>query len=242
MKKTLFGLCILAVVSCGNDTGQPGVATPPPEGATSGEVVETMDVDSYTYIKLQTGTGETWLATSPVEVEPGDTVTFSGGMLMPDFHSATLDRTFEEILFVGRVEVLGAQGTPGLAEVQPAGGTPDPHAGLATMLDDTGEPVDLGPSVATLTIAELLADSGAWAGKRITVHGRVVKFNEHIMGKNWVTLEDGTGASPDNHLTATTAKSASVGDELALTGTVRTDVDLGFGYVYKVLLEDAAFD
>jgi hypothetical protein len=61
------------------------------------------------------------------------------------------------------------------------------------------------------------------------------------MGKNWIHLRDGTGAEADrtNDVLVTTLDEVKLGDVVTLKGTVRTDRDLGSGYSYKVLVEDA---
>jgi hypothetical protein len=68
-----------------------------------------------------------------------------------------------------------------------------------------------------------------------------VKFTPAVMGKNWIHLRDGTGSDADgtNDLTVTTQAEAKVGDVVLVKGIVRTDVDLGSGYAYKVLIEEA---
>jgi hypothetical protein len=61
------------------------------------------------------------------------------------------------------------------------------------------------------------------------------------MGKNWITLRDGTGTEPDNKIIATSSELVSPGDLVIASGTVKTDIDIGAGYKYKVLLEEATF-
>jgi hypothetical protein len=61
------------------------------------------------------------------------------------------------------------------------------------------------------------------------------------MGKNWITLQDGTGSDPDNKILATSQESVAPGALVVARGTVVTDVDLGYGYQYKVLLEEVTF-
>jgi hypothetical protein len=61
------------------------------------------------------------------------------------------------------------------------------------------------------------------------------------MGKNWITLQDGTGAAPNDKLLATSQEKATLGETVTVQGVVRTDVDLGSGYRYDVLLEEATF-
>jgi hypothetical protein len=46
---------------------------------------------------------------------------------------------------------------------------------------------------------------------------------------------------PNNKLIATTSEVVAVGDLVTVTGVVHTDVDLGSGYNYSVLLEEVTF-
>ena len=77
--------------------------------------------------------------------------------------------------------------------------------------------------------------------KEASLNARVIKVSQNIMGKNWITLEDGTGTEPDNKLLATSQELVSPGDIVIAKGIVRTDIDIGSGYKYKVLLEEATF-
>ncbi len=77
--------------------------------------------------------------------------------------------------------------------------------------------------------------------KPVLVRGKVVKFTPEVMGKNWIHLRDGTGSAADstNDILVTTKDQTKVGDVVLAKGVVRTDVDLGSGYSYKVLIEEA---
>jgi hypothetical protein len=90
------------------------------------------------------------------------------------------------------------------------------------------------------TVAELYADKDQLAGKTVTVRGKVVKANAHIMGKSWVHIRDGSGDEKTNDLTVTTAGEApTVGSTVLVTGTVAVNKDYGMGYQYVVIIEDA---
>ncbi len=91
----------------------------------------------------------------------------------------------------------------------------------------------------TITIAELYANKTVYQGKTVRLHGKVVKYNPNIMGKNWVHIQDGTEHEGKNDLTATTGMTTKVGDEITIEGTVVLNKDLGAGYFYEILLEDA---
>jgi hypothetical protein len=62
------------------------------------------------------------------------------------------------------------------------------------------------------------------------------------MGKNWFHVQDGSGAAGagTNDILVTSKDTVAVGDVVHIKGTVRTDVKLGSGYDYAVLIEDAS--
>jgi hypothetical protein len=89
------------------------------------------------------------------------------------------------------------------------------------------------------TVQEVYQEKARLNGKRVTLRGKVVKYSAAIMGKNWLHLRDGTGKEPTNDLTVTTQAKAKVGDTVLVEGTVALDKDLGAGYKYDVIIEDA---
>jgi hypothetical protein len=93
------------------------------------------------------------------------------------------------------------------------------------------------------TVAEVITERLALKDEPVTVRARVVKVNAGVMGKNWVHLRDGSGSASDgtNDLVVTSEDEPAVGDVVVAKGVVRTDVDLGSGYAYKVLVEKASF-
>jgi len=59
------------------------------------------------------------------------------------------------------------------------------------------------------------------------------------MKKNWVHLQDGSSFNGFNDITITTLEKLKVDDIVSLKGTVVLNKDLGSGYKYDVLVEDA---
>jgi hypothetical protein len=115
------------------------------------------------------------------------------------------------------------------------------HAGVAKPVDvgDLKVPRAEGPDART--VAEIVEKKAALANKPVLVRGKVVKYTPGVMGKNWIHLRDGSGSSADNtnDVLVTTRDDTKIGDIVLLRGTVRTDVDLGSGYFYKVLVDEA---
>jgi hypothetical protein len=67
--------------------------------ALSGKVVETMDVDRYTYVCLEKDGRKTWLAAPRMKIAVGQNVSFRPGIEMVNFESKTLNRKFDTIIF-----------------------------------------------------------------------------------------------------------------------------------------------
>jgi hypothetical protein len=90
-------------------------------------------------------------------------------------------------------------------------------------------------------VAEVIGKRTELKDKPVLLRGKVVKVTSAVMGKNWLHLRDGSGSAKDNtnDILVTTKEETSVGAIVVARGVVRTDVDLGSGYAYKVLIEDA---
>ena len=67
--------------------------------AVSGTVVETMDSGGYTYAKVESEGTQTWVALPKSKIAVGNEITCEPGMVMNNFRSSTLNRTFEHIVF-----------------------------------------------------------------------------------------------------------------------------------------------
>jgi hypothetical protein len=212
--------------------GSPLLAAPAAPAAIKGEVLEVKDVESYTYLRLKTKDGETWAAVPTAVVKKGASVSIENSMVMTNFESKTLKKTFPKILF-------GTLG--GAAAMAPAASAAavSPHAGAAKVDAGVDVKVPKASGANAYTVAELNAKGAALKDKAVVVRGKVVKYNSGIMGKNWIHLHDGTGsaASGNNDILVTTLETAKVGDVLTAQGALRTDKDFGAGYAYKVLVE-----
>ncbi|HVN43347.1 MAG TPA: hypothetical protein VMT50_11215 [Steroidobacteraceae bacterium] len=205
-------------------------ATAPP---LAGEVLETIDGGQYTYLRLKTKDGENWAAVLHADVKKGAQVTIDNPMVMANFESKTLHRTFDKIIF-GTLAGTGSAAAAGGAMPPPGMGAQKPREVAVVP-----SPKASGPE--GRTVAEVHSQQAALKGKTVAVRGTVVKFLPGIMGKNWVHLRDGTGVAADesNDLTVTTKGGANPGDVVTARGVVRTNVDLGMGMSFKILVEDA---
>jgi hypothetical protein len=212
--------------------GAASAAAPAAAPSLKGEVLETLDAGTYTYLRLKTTDGEIWAAVLSTPVKKGAQVTVESPMLMTNFESKTLKRKFDKIIF----GTLAGTAAPS----QGAGSTP-PHAGAAKPVAAPVGKVTKATGPDARTVGEVASQRAQLKGKTVTVRGQVVKFMANVMGKNWVHLQDGSGSAADgtNDLLVTTKQMAKVGDVLVARGVVRADADFGYGYTYKVMLEDA---
>jgi len=203
------------------------LSTPVPAGMTRGPVLETMDSGGYTYVLVETGEGPVWAAGPQTVVNVGDVVEIPQGMLMQQFQSKTLNRTFEALYFVGSISNLTA----------PKSAAPPP-----TQAGDN-KPADV--SVAELepgkNIAWVYANREALANESVSLRGKVVKYNSNILGWNFIHIQDGSGnpADGNNDLTVTSKATTAVGETVVIAGTVILDKDFSAGYTFPVLVEDA---
>ncbi len=80
-------------------------ATPAVRASQTAVASEVIASGTYVYVAAETEGRKIWLAAPAADIKTGDSISWSSGSLMRDFYSKTLDRSFEEILFVGAVAV-----------------------------------------------------------------------------------------------------------------------------------------
>lgn len=208
-------------------------ANPPSQSELRGEVEETLEAGRYTYLRLKTSTGEVWAAVPAAVVTSGAEVVLSDPMPMRDFESKTLKRRFELVMF--------GSGVAGVREnAHRAEAHSDLH-GVQKGRSTADEGVARAPGAEGKTIADLFREKATLRGKLVTVRGQVTKVTEGVMGRTWFHVRDGTGAKAtgDHDLTVTTQDPVVLGEVVSVTGVVQVERDLGSGYAFPVLVEDA---
>ncbi|WP_207063250.1 hypothetical protein [Motiliproteus sp. SC1-56] len=99
LNKTFDQILFASQVQVANGGGGQAAAT-----ANQGQVVSVKQSGGYSYIQVNTANGEQWIAAPVSPVKEGDTIQWSGASVMRNFHAASLDQTFETILFAGGVQ------------------------------------------------------------------------------------------------------------------------------------------
>jgi hypothetical protein len=135
-------------------------------------------------------------------------------------------------------ELANKELPPGHPPVDGKGTTP---AGMPTpKVDPSAANVgNIAKAKGGIKIVDCFDKKAALKNKPVILRGKVVKFNSGIMGKNWIHLRDGSGAEGKNDIVITTDGNAKVGDTITVTGNLSTDKDIGSGYFFPVIIENA---
>lgn len=78
---------------------------PEAELSREGTVLEAIDANQYTYLEVLEGERSRWIAAPRLAVAKGAVIRFDNGIVMSNFYSRKLQRTFETLMFVNRVVV-----------------------------------------------------------------------------------------------------------------------------------------
>lgn len=220
----------------------------------AGTVISKELAGKYTILEIQQEDKKFWVAASGFDAEVGDEIEYMGGVAMVDFYVKSLERTFDEILFLTNIRhVISEEEAAALAAAEKeAAEKAQQGITMAMPADENHQKFLSEGSVvapkageilkaeAELTVAELFAQREALVDKIVSVRGRVLKLSKNILGRNWATLSDGTGTAPNNVLRITTQQEVIIGETVSATGMVKIDIDLGApGYQYPVILEEA---
>src|SRR5664279_2749842 len=162
---TFVLLCTLGAAWAADKPVMPPQAT----STISGKVLEVKDVEIYTYLRLQTASGEVWAAVSKAPVKVGTDVMVANATLMRDFESKTLKKTFPEIYF-------GSIAAPGAQPAAASGDMAAMHANMAKGTDVGNVKVAKATGPDARTVAEVIAKRTELKDKTVVIHGKVVKF------------------------------------------------------------------
>jgi len=197
-----------------NGVGGPPVRTSespqPSRTRLEGTVRETLSAGRYTYLSIDTGKSDpVWAAVPACEIETGSSVTIVDAVRMQGFRSRSLNRVFPVVWFGVRA-----------GDAQPAAA--DGSRGV-------------------ITIAMVHRQAPTLEGASVTVHGKVTKVTRGVLGKNWLHLQDGSGdATRGTHdLVIATTADTQLDASVAATGVLVRDRDLGSGYRFAVMIDDA---
>jgi len=264
----LFGAVFTVLLSFAPQTSiaMPGLSAPSTKQVASGIIKETMNASGYTYMLVNSNEKDIWVAIPETAVKNGAEVNYYEGMEMKDFPSKTLNRTFPSIIFSSGV--AGATTATAAAEQQVAtpkqGDSNDSFASAVKAERSTAAPAAINDTKGSAgsagaivplaeisikkataangyNVAELFSQAKDLSGKKVQVHGKVVKISPAIMGKNWIHLQDGTGDPMKNthDLVVTTNENVELDSTVIFEGVITANKDFGAGYKYDAIVEEA---
>lgn len=120
----------------------------------TGKILQILQAGEYTYAEVDAANGKrVWIAGAHLEAKVGDNLQWADAAVMRNFNAKSLNRTFDEILFVSQwglkgaapVQVSahgtapGAGGQPSMTGHPPMTGMPSTPGGATAMTGNSGE-------------------------------------------------------------------------------------------------------
>jgi hypothetical protein len=216
-------------------------------------VKEVLQASEYTYLHVTENNNEVWLAVPSMQAKAGDTYYYEGGIEMKKFESKELNRVFESIILLEKLNTEPKSSAIAAADKPYASTNQDKPAaasqdGATPATSETytrkatppeKKEVKVAPAKGGITIGKLFSDKESMAGKTVVIKGQVTKYTPAVMGKNWIHIQDGTDFNGKFDLTVTSENEVKVGDVVTLEGKISLNKDLGYGYFFDVIMEDA---
>lgn len=208
-------LALFELAACRESSG----TEPPPGGWANNAptvVKRVVNRDAHQLLEVRQGDLRTWVRVPRVGAEPGDYILLGQGTARTDVEIPELGIRAEQVVDID-------------------------HA-RPTDLQTAQQAASVGVPEGALSVGEVYAQLEERADEEVIVYGTVVKVSNAI-GWAWVHLQDSTGdpSAAGYDLTVQTKEPPLEGIRVAYEGTLRADVDLGFGYHYDALVEEAVF-
>ncbi|MEO0604745.1 MAG: hypothetical protein AAF211_25155, partial [Myxococcota bacterium] len=196
---------------------RPSGTEPPPGGWANHaptRVQRVVDREATQLLLVEQGPLRAWVEVPQVDAEVGDYVLLGQGTLRHDVAIPELPEAAADVVDIAHVRVVDLETAKRVVAAKTPRGA--------------------------VEIGTIYAELEARMDQPVVVYGTVAKAASAI-GWQWVHLQDGTGdAEARTHdLTVQTRQTVSRGQRVAFRGVLRKDVDLGFGYHYAALVEDA---
>lgn len=193
-KLTILAVACLALAACGGETSSDGngaVVADAELTGNKGQVLSVIQVPGYTYVEVRNNGRNVWLAGNPVEIAEGEIISWADAAMMRNFESKTLNRTFDELMFVAAIY----KGGDGASQPAASG-----NSGVVLSTEDA----------AGYTYIELETDAGqvVWlatpetdmaVGSRVSWQGgsTMTNFNSSSLGRTFPEILFVQGLSVD---------------------------------------------
>ncbi len=218
-------------------------------------VQEVLQASQYTYLHAKDAKTDLWLAVPSMHAKSGDTYYYEGGIEMKKFESKELSKVFESIILLEKLNSEPKEDAI-VASDKPTSyaATESPATTAAASQDGapaTGEnytrkatppekkEIKVTAAKGGISIADLFSKKESYSGKSVKIKGQVTKYTPAVMGKNWIHIQDGTESAGKFDLAVTSSAEVKVGDQATFEGKISLNKDLGYGYFFDVIMEDA---
>jgi|TARA_R110000737_G_scaffold352788_1_gene400343 hypothetical protein len=189
---------------------------------TNVKLIEILQGERYSYLKVSDGKNEYWISTIKEEYDLTEEYFYTESIHKTDFFSTEFNRNFDDFYLVSDLQPLHNH-------------TNDAHN------SESQEEIIIKPGETnrpgSIKISDLIKNSKKYVGQEIQVTGKVVKVNANIMDRHWIHLKDGSYDDYDFVLTTKTV--VPIGHLVTFKGTFNKDVDFGSGYRFEYIMEKA---
>jgi len=214
-----------------------------------GKILEIKPAMGYKYLKIDENGTQVWVAIANAPVAVGDKIGYDKKTMMTDFQSKTLNQTFKEIFFASDIYLPQKVQKPKSMKAMLGLSTAkkDPHAGLGRGISPVKEELTAAKAFVkkdAYTVEEIHMWRKELKDQSISIKGSVFKVSRNIMKLDWVHIGDGTGNEKkltDDLVFTATNTTLKQGDKVIAKGKIIVDKDFGYGYFYKVIIQDASF-
>ena len=216
-------------------------------------VQEVIQTSQYTYLHATENNNAGWFAVSTIPAKSGDTYFYDRGFETKKFESKELNRVFESIILLEKLYTEPKSSAVVATNDHYTNPTTDHQSSTTqdgaaatsesyTRKTTPPEKKEIKIAVAKggISIADLFSKKESYAGKTVKIKGQVTKYTPAVMNKNWIHIQDGTDFNGKFDLVVTSENEAKVGDIITLEGKISLNKDLGYGYFFDVIMEDAA--
>ncbi len=234
----------------GHDHAKPESTTAQTHKIYYGKILEIKPAMGYKYLKIDENGTQLWVAIANAPVAIGDRVGYDKKTMMTNFKSKTLNQEFKEIFFASDVylpqKVQRPKSMKDMLGLSPA--KKDPHAGMGRGMAPVEEEETAAKAFVkkdAYTVEEIHMWRKKLKDQTIAIKGSVFKVSQNIMKLDWVHIGDGTGNEKkltDDLVFTATDTTLKQGDKVIAKGKVIVDKDFGYGYFYKVIIQDATFE
>jgi len=196
-----------------------------------GKILQVEKVKGYTYLKVDENGIQKWVTIANLPVKKGDIIGYDNRLVMKNFKSKALGKTFDEIIFATKVYL--EQKVPQVT-----------NAKAVVAVPPKKEIVEKAPIKNFYTVEEIHRYRKSLAGKIVAIKAKVTKVSHQIMKRDWIHLRDGSGnekLQTDDLVFTAKKTDVKVGEHVTAKARIVVDKDFGSGYFYPVLGEEAEF-